>query len=70
MGKVGHWLTYRRGKRRLRHGYCPQCYSSPPLLDCWVCKGSREYGPLHKHDTHIGMWALAWERRYRFLSHL
>lgn len=35
-----------RGWWRLRHGYCPLCYSSPPPPDCPVCRGSREYGPL------------------------
>lgn len=69
MGRVGHWLTYRQGKKRLRHGWCPQCNSSPPLAQCWVCKGDREYGPQFKDAVHISMWALAWDRRYRFLKH-
>ena len=39
------WWVRWRGFRWLRSGFCPACYSSPPLLDCPVCEGWAEYGP-------------------------
>lgn len=39
------FLRYWNGRWHLRSGYCPICNSSPPLLSCRVCIGSRKYGP-------------------------
>lgn len=39
------WLIYWRGRNRLRSGYCPECYSSPPDPDCPICDGWHRYGP-------------------------
>jgi hypothetical protein len=43
-GRIG-WLRYGRGRWRLKRGYCPVCYSSPPQSLCPVCQGSYSYGP-------------------------
>ena len=32
------------GRRRLKHGFCPACYSSPPRPGCSVCDGEHQYG--------------------------
>jgi len=38
------WLRYWRGRWRLRFGFCPLCYSSPPNKTCPICAGWYEYG--------------------------
>lgn len=39
-------LLRARGLRRLKHGFCPGCYSSPPRPECPLCEGEVEYGPF------------------------
>lgn len=44
------WYVYWRGRMWLagKYGSCPNCYSSPPNKNCFVCKGTYDYGPkLH-----------------------
>lgn len=50
-----------RGKRRIRHGYCPKCNSSPPDFECTVCRGDDRYGT---NVSRTQQWL--WARRYKF----
>lgn len=42
-------------RARLRLGYCPACYSSPPRDDCPVCLGERDYGSAITQE-HREVW--------------
>jgi hypothetical protein len=39
------WWVRVRGLWWLRSGFCPACYSSPPVQHCPVCAGWPDYGP-------------------------
>lgn len=57
------WYIVRRGRRWLRSGFCPMCYSSPPRADCPVCRGSQHYGnngfqPINEPLRRL--WAKRW----------
>lgn len=58
------WWVRIRGLYWLKYGCCPCCNSSPPLPDCPICTGSRDYG--HKlSGYHRNIWRNAWESRCR-----
>jgi len=40
------WVLYRVGLRRLKHGFCPGCHSSPPRPECPLCEGEHHYAPF------------------------
>jgi hypothetical protein len=48
---------------RLRFGFCPLCYSSPPDDNCVVCGGDRHYG-LPMSSAKKERW------RQRYLNYL
>ena len=41
------------GSRRIAHGCCPLCRSSPPDPGCYVCLGLRHYGPNMSDDIKV-----------------
>lgn len=58
------WATAHRLRMLLTYGWCPSCNSSPPLPECPVCRGSRQYGPrLH------GLDRATWAARYIAARH-
>jgi hypothetical protein len=57
------WYVRARGLHWLRHGgWCPSCYSSPPLPCCPICHGSYLYGP-NLPETLRSQWRTAWLER-------
>lgn len=58
------WYIRLRGLYWLASGLCPCCYSSPPLPECPICTGNRDYGPLLS-GYHRDLWKNAWEARCR-----
>lgn len=56
MSRWRYWL----GRWRMRYGFCPKCYSSPPLSSCSICSGERLYGP-HIRPATLKTWRLLWE---------
>jgi len=56
------WLRYWRGRWRLRFGFCPLCYSSPPNKTCPICAGWYEYGG-NLSDAKRDIWRARWDSR-------
>lgn len=54
-------FTYWRGRLRLWHCYCPACNSSPPLPECGICHGDRNYGP-GTNAGKLAIWRGGWDR--------
>ena len=38
------WVRHPKRMFDLYFGFCPVCSSTPPKLNCYVCRGSHEYG--------------------------
>ena len=58
------WWVRLRGRARLRAGFCPACYSSPPLPDCPICRGTYDYGAAAP-DWVVANWRDRWDARDR-----
>lgn len=57
--RLGRAYVYARGRRWLKRGWCPLCYSSPPRNDCQVCEGEMQYGYRISEETRT-RWGLRW----------
>lgn len=57
------WYVRWRGLRWLERGYCPCCYSSPPVPRCPVCHGNHKYGQRLTPQR-----SLEWRRRWQRLT--
>ena len=58
-----NWLKYWIGISRLRHGFCPECNSSPPRPDCVICTGEHNYG-RGMNPWVKAIWRDGWDRMY------
>lgn len=52
-----HWWTAHRLRIMLQYGWCPRCLSSPPLPECQVCFGHRDYGRHKVEAIDLADWA-------------
>jgi hypothetical protein len=63
MKRLKKFFRYWVGRNRLAFGFCPECNSSPPQENCWVCLGTYNYGvyitPLLKR-----VWTDKWMTNY------
>lgn len=57
------WYVKWRGRRWLRWGLCPNCYSSPPHQACLICEGDYLYGQ-NATPTKIVKWRQRWKDLY------
>lgn len=63
--RTAAWLLWTLGNRRLRHGFCPGCYSSPPRPECPLCEGELQYGPFDPETSRL--LGTRWDAMYRVI---
>jgi len=56
-------ISYWWGRYRLYWLTCPACNSSPPQPECFVCNGSRKYGP-RLTSTRKQLWLNRWNEAH------
>lgn len=59
---------YCRGLTRIRAGFCPYCYSSPPQPDCPVCEGDQAYWGKNVDDYKRQLWKRRWQEVFKVLK--